>query len=78
MFLSSFLKEVDILMVQVKAKPGESMDKLILRFRKKVLQSGILLELRDRERHKTEAEKRKLRKYQLIHVREIEKKRAAA
>lgn len=64
-------------MVVVKAKPGESMDRLIARFRKKVLFSGILQEARDRERHKTDAEKRKERKYEVEHMREIEKKRAA-
>ena len=65
-------------MVTVKPKPGESMDKLILRFRKKVVSSGILLELRDRERHKTAAEKRKLHKYTVKHLRELDKKRAQA
>jgi hypothetical protein len=52
------------------------MDKLILRFRKKVVSSGILLELRDRERHKTAAEKRKLHKYTIKHLRELDKKRS--
>lgn len=64
-------------MVVVKAKPGESMDKLIARFRKKVLYSGILQEFRDRERHKTESEKRKEKKYEIEHLRMIDKKRAA-
>ena len=63
-------------MVVVKAKPGESMDRLIARFRKKVLSSGLLQELRDRERHKTEAEKRKEKKYLIKFQREVEKKRS--
>lgn len=61
-------------MVFVKAQPGESMDKLIARFRKKILQSKILLEYKERERHKTEAEKRKERKYRLERLRELQKK----
>lgn len=35
----------------VKKEPGESEDKLIAKFRKKVLDSGILLELKRRERY---------------------------
>lgn len=62
-------------MVVVKAQPGESADKLIARFRKKVLQSRILLELRERERHKPESERRKERKYRIRHLRELEKQR---
>lgn len=61
-------------MVVVKAKPGESADRLIARFRKKVLYSGLLLEFRDRERHKTDAEKRKEQKYRIKHLQEIKKK----
>jgi len=61
-------------MVVVKAKPGESMDRLIQRFRKRIIQSGVLLEYRERERHKTQAEKRKENKYRVAHLREIQKK----
>lgn len=63
-------------MVIVKAKPGESMDRLIARFRKQVLRSGVLQEYRDRERHKTDSERQKEKKYLIKHQREIEKKRA--
>ena len=35
----------------VKKEPGESEDKLIAKFRKKVAESGILLELKQRERY---------------------------
>lgn len=38
-------------MTMVKKEPGESEDKLIAKFRKKVLESGILLELKKRERY---------------------------
>lgn len=62
-------------MVIVKAKPGESQDRLIARFRKKVLYSGILLEARERGRHKTEAERRKEKKYRVRHLQELDKKR---
>lgn len=62
-------------MVVVKPKPGESQDKLIMRFKKRILNSGLLQELKDRERHKGAAEKRKLRKYEIRHLREVAKKR---
>jgi small subunit ribosomal protein S21 len=62
-------------MVVVKKQKGESVDRLIARFKKKVIYSGILQELRDRERYKKESEKRKERKYRLKHQRELEKKR---
>lgn len=37
--------------IVVKKKKGESEDKLIAKFRKKVAESGILLELKKRERY---------------------------
>jgi len=62
-------------MVVVKKKKGESDDGLINRFRKKVLNSGLLYEMRDKERHQKESEKRKERKYRLKHESELRKKR---
>jgi ribosomal protein S21 len=62
-------------MFVVKKKKGESEDRLIARFKKKVLNEGILLELRERERYKKPAEKRKEQKYRIAHLRELEKKR---
>ena len=62
-------------MFVVKKQKGESDDRLIARFRKKVLSEGILLEFRDRERYKKPAEKRKEKKYRIAHLRELEKKR---
>jgi ribosomal protein S21 len=59
----------------VKKKQGETDDKLIARFKKKVLNEGILLELRDRERYKKPAERRKENKYRIKHLIELEKKR---
>ena len=61
-------------MVVVKAKPGESPDRLIARFRKRVIQSGLLLEMRERERHKTDSERRKEKKYEIAYRREWAKK----
>lgn len=63
-------------MVVVKKKKGESDDKLIARFRKKVVRSGILQEARDKERFKSDAEKKqeKLKKKQFQI--ELEKKRS--
>lgn len=62
-------------MFVVKKKKGESDDRLIARFKKKVLSEGLLLELRERERYKKPAEKRKERKYRIEYLREMEKKR---
>ena len=62
-------------MFVVKKKKGESEDRLIARFRKKVLNEGILLELRDRERYKKRAERRKEKKYRIKYLIEMEKKR---
>jgi ribosomal protein S21 len=62
-------------MVVVKKKKGESDDRLIARFKKKVVGSGILQEARDRSRHKTKAEKRKEKKARVKHLIELEKKR---
>lgn len=62
-------------MVVVKAKPGESPDRLIARFKKKVLASGLLLEMKERERHKTDSERRKEEKYRVRYQREMDKKR---
>lgn len=60
-------------MVVVKAKPGESTDRLIARFRKRIIQSGLLLELKERERHKTKSERRKEKLYRVRHLRELAK-----
>lgn len=62
-------------MVVVKKNKGESDDKLIARFRKKVLSSGLLLEYRDRERYEKDSEKRKKKKYRMNFQIELEKKR---
>ncbi len=63
-------------MFVVKKKKGESEDKLIARFKKRVLDEGILLEMRDRERYKKPAERRKEAKYRIKHLIELEKKRS--
>lgn len=64
-----------IIMVTVKKQRGESDEKLIARFRKKVLGSGLLLEYRERERFKSASEKRKERKYRIKHLIALEKQR---
>ena len=63
------------MMLSVKKQKGESDDRLIARFKKKVLNEGLLLELKDRERYKKPAEKRKEKKYRIAYLREMEKKR---
>lgn len=60
----------------VKKKQGESDDSLVARFRKKTIMSGLLLELRDRERFKKPSEKRKEKKYRIEFQRMLEKKRS--
>jgi ribosomal protein S21 len=62
-------------MFVIKKKKGESEDRLIARFKKKVLNEGLLLELRDREHYKKPAERRKEQKYRIAHLRKLEKKR---
>lgn len=59
----------------VKKKQGESDDALLARFRKKVVLSGLLLEVRDRDRYKKPSEKRKEKKYRIAFQRQLEKKR---
>ena len=62
-------------MVVVKKKRGESEDKLIARFRKIVLEEGIMDEVRERERFKKASEKRKEGKALVKFRIELEKKR---
>jgi ribosomal protein S21 len=59
----------------IKKKQGESDDALIARFRKKTIMSGLLPELRERERFKKPSERRKEKKYRLKFQRMLEKKR---
>jgi ribosomal protein S21 len=62
-------------MVVVKKKRGESEDKLIARFRKVVLEEGIMDEVRERGRHKKPSEKKKEKKALVKFKIELEKKR---
>jgi ribosomal protein S21 len=62
-------------MFVVTKKQGESDDAIIARFRKKTLMSGLLLELRDRERFKKPSQKKKEKKYKINFQRMLEKKR---
>ena len=62
-------------MVVVRKKKGESEDKLIARFRKIVLEEGIIDEVRDRERYKKPSERRKEKNKQIKFRIELEKKR---
>ena len=62
-------------MVVVTKKPGESEDRLIARFKKRILNSGIIIEARERQEYKPKSQKRKERKYRIKHLQELEKKR---
>ncbi len=62
-------------MAVVVKKKGETEDKLIARFKKMVLDEGIIQEARDRSRFKSEAEKRKDKKNKIRHLIELEKKK---
>ncbi len=62
-------------MVVVKKEKGESEDRLIARFRKKIIDEGVLLEYREKKRHKKPSEHRKEKKYRIAYMREMEKKR---
>ncbi len=52
-------------MVFVKAQPGDTSDSLIRKFTRKVLNEGILQDLKKREFYVKPAEKRKEKKYEL-------------
>jgi small subunit ribosomal protein S21 len=52
-------------MVFVKAQPGDSSDSLIRKFTRKVLNEGILQDLKKREFYQKPAEVRKLKKREL-------------
>ncbi|MCK4588662.1 30S ribosomal protein S21 [Candidatus Woesebacteria bacterium] len=62
-------------MVVVKKKRGESEDRLISRFKKKVLYSGLLQEFREKERYRSPSEKKQERQKRVKHQIELEKKR---
>jgi len=62
-------------MFLVKKEKGESDDRLINRFKKGILNDGLLLDLRDRERYKKPSERKKEKKYRIKHQIELEKKR---
>ena len=64
-------------MVVVKKQKGESDDRLIARFRKKIIDSGVLIDYRERERYKKKSQRRKEQKYRVRYLRELEKKRNA-
>ena len=63
-------------MVVVKKKKGETDDKLIQRFRKEVIESGIVEEARDRTRHTKDSEKKQERMKQKKFSIKLEKKRS--
>lgn len=62
-------------MVVVVKKKGETEDRLISRFKKMVLDAGIIQEVRDRARFKSEGERRKEKNNRIKHLIELEKKR---
>jgi len=62
-------------MVVVTKKPGESEDRLIARFKKRILESGIIPEARERKEFIPKSQKRKEKKYRIKHLQELEKKR---
>ena len=65
-------------MIKVQKQKGESDDRLIARFRKKVLTSGVLLEYRDKDRFKSKSEKRKEKRKRIKFMIELDKKRESA
>lgn len=62
-------------MIILKKQKGESEDHLIARFRKKILYEKVLIDYREKERHKKKSEQRKEQKYRIAHIRDLEKKR---
>lgn len=62
-------------MIVVKRQKGDNNQNMISEFKKKVLEEGILIELRNRSRHVSESEKRKIKKSEKSHRIYLEKKR---
>ena len=56
----------------VKKAPGDTDEKLISKFRRKVIQHGVINEIKDRQYFKSDAEKKKER---LAETRRLRKKR---
>lgn len=63
-------------MVVVVKQKGESEDRLIARFKKKVLDEGIVIEARERKEFKPKSQERKEKKYRLKFLNELARKRA--
>ena len=62
-------------MVVVKRKKGESEDRLIARFRKRVIYEKLIPEYREKERYEKPSQKRKKDAYRVKYQIELEKKR---
>ena len=62
-------------MVVVTKKPGETEDRLIARFKKQVLDAGIIDEARARKEYKPKSQIRKEKKYRIKFLQELERKR---
>ncbi len=62
-------------MVVVKKQKGESDDRLIARFRKKVLASKLLIDYKENSRYKKESQKRAEKKKRIKYMIELEKQR---
>jgi len=62
-------------MVVVTKKKGESEDKLIARFRKKVIDSGLIQEVRDRVRFKSQGDRKKEKTNRIKHLIKLEKRK---
>ena len=56
-------------MVVVKKQKGESDDRLIARFREKIIDSGVLIDYREKERYKKKSQRRKEQKYRISYLR---------
>jgi len=62
-------------MVVVKKQKGESEDRLIARFKKRVIDEGIIIEARERAQFKSKAEERKEKRQRIKFLQELERKR---
>jgi ribosomal protein S21 len=62
-------------MVLVKKLKGESEDKLIARFKKKILDAKLIEEIKERTRYKSPSEKRKENNKRIKHQIALEKRR---
>lgn len=60
-------------MTKVKVRSGESFEQALRRFQRLVLKSGVLEDFKEKSRHVTKSEKKRLKKKEIARKIELEK-----